>query len=96
MTDPAISFETYDLAISKGYHEEVFDENFKVSTTQSELQRWLRDHKRIVMFVQPKGMKYHWTIYLDDFKNGEHGYTLHEKWEEAMEEGLKTALNLIP
>ena len=115
MTDTLISFETAKLAREKGFicnngiieiDQRMFPhlpDKIKRLSTQSLLQKWLREtyfiHIVIQVFHDTSGLGKKWTFSADIFyENGDvdrSGLT-EDTYEEALEEGLSKALKLIP
>lgn len=63
-------------------------------STQSLLQKWLRDNHNIIVFVNPYPSFYGVVI---EYNNRNSKYSIHDlaSWELALEKGLQTALKLI-
>ena len=112
MEDTLISFETAKLAKEKGFNwknieilEVKSKSAFLDSTTQSLLQKWLREVHKINIFISSKTIE-NKTIFIphgrtipDTIKNNLIvdiiQYCTNNTYEEALEIGLQEALKLI-
>jgi len=102
MKEQIISFETAVLAKEKGWDGD-FIESHKILTTQSLLQKWIRDVHEIHIVIERiySGGLYFFKIQ----KENKNGYfinasrnkwsTLFKTYEEALEIALQQALKLI-
>jgi len=68
--------------------------------TQSKLQTWLRNEHEIIVLVIPinilvGGMRYSVVVHNPQFETLLDGFTVFEKYEDALEEGLYESLKLI-
>lgn len=105
-SDTLISFETAKLAKEKGFdwkNIEILEVKSKSafldSTTQSLLQKWLREVHNIHLSIWYNNLTEKWRIdYIRNIKT-DHDFTTNEDefdtYELALEESLKQALNLI-
>ena len=99
MTDQLISFETLELAMSKGFIW--YDHKRRRMPTQSLLQKWLREKHNLI--VEPIGSVVDKTFGIKIFYLGKiatklsiGGPNYGNTYEEALEAGLIEALKLIP
>lgn len=94
-----ITFETAKLAEQKGYKFEYIGTTLVNIPTQSELQKWLREHNiHIIIWVDDFDfgweIKYYGEqINLQSITND--NIEFFDTYEEALEAGLFKALNLI-
>lgn len=106
MTDQLVSFETAKLAREKGFpfdgsstykHVNILQDSLFGTplTTQSLLQKWLRENYNIhVHICVPYGHK--WIMQLHDVTgNLINVDSYHDTYEQALEIGLQEALNLL-
>jgi len=104
MNEQLISFETAKLAKKKGFDWVVFGDYTKdgilihttptakyKAPTQSLLQKWLREEKEIFIDVSYGNLNKKWYYSVSSTGFGE----TKKDYEEALEAGLKEALNLI-
>lgn len=101
MKDELITLETAQLAKEKGWNGD-FVESAKILTAQSLLQKWLREVHDIVVYVLPhapmKRVRAKIELYSPClwYKNEYQSEMSSSKtYEQALEDGLKEALNLI-
>ncbi len=89
--------ESWDLHLSDHYEERLKSQKGFGAPTQSKLQTWLREfHKIEVVSVRYMPSIYHWSIEDDNTGNEYFSDDSFKTYEEALEEGLKEALNLLP
>ena len=94
MEDTLISFETAKLAKEKGWDGD-FVESHKILTTQSLLQKWLREeHKLSVEVYFNNGWDYDICDLETNLQNISKPYE-YKTFENAFEVALMTALNMI-
>lgn len=107
LKEELISFETAKLAKEKGWNGD-FVESHKILTTQSLLQKWLRDKHKIHVEVVPDNWSeteiiwYANILDLNEFLDAKKPFFYKNKdiisnniYEEALEQGLLEALKLI-
>ena len=102
MKDQLISFKTASLAKEKGFQIMTINYAYVKMPTQSLLQKWLREEHNIHILVAATGFKdgsgsipnrYDVMYFKDICKNTFD--SIHETYEEALEEGLQQALILL-
>ena len=91
-----IPHSTYPIATMN--HNAFKKQNFTSVPAQSVLQYWLMDRHNIVVWLKPSNNSYdEWSVYIDDgFGRHLMDENLYVKgYDNALEEGLKKALELI-
>ena len=97
MEEQKISFETAKLAKEAGWNGDMYDREYnpvphKIYTTQSLLQKWLRDEKKLMIGMVYYAMNngyWEWRVHYKPFFGSEPSY------EEALEIALKRCLILL-
>jgi len=100
MKEPKVSYETAELALSKGFENdsgcEFIDSELSYDITQSVLAYWLRkNHKVYVSVGIFENNKFQGLVISDNLDKVVDDYIYFNTYEEAMEDALHDALTLI-
>lgn len=90
----------FDGRLSRDVRAETFNEDCHIeASTQSLLQKWLREKHRIIVSVATNALEYHFPMIgfaeVNAFQMKGPTFKVYKTYEEALEAGLFEALKLI-